>query len=338
MRLRDYKSSSSFKMAVLFTILLGIAFIALLILIYLNHTLLLKNTAIFITLVVCMVLMLIVIFVSYFISIYVVSKINHIANIATNIMETGDLSKRIDVSTKWDDLSALAFILNDLFAKADELMLGVRQVSDNIAHDLRTPLTRIRNQLHSLRETVNNKDKVKVSFIIEDADRLLNTFSALLRISNIEKGKNVVELETVSLNKLIDDVVGLYEPLLENKSITLNMSCNSISHRIDKNLMFQALANIFDNAMKFTPEKGTICIKLYNQDFKTIIELSDTGKGIPISEKEKVFERFFRADKSRSLPGNGLGLSLVKAIINSHNGDIQLSDNLPCGLVVKIIL
>ncbi len=338
MTLRNYKSSSSFKMAALFTVLLGIAFISLIILIYLNHNVLLENTGIFVTLIVCMVMMLLVIGVSYFISIYVVSRINHIASIATNIMDTGDLSKRIDVSTKWDDLSALAYILNDLFAKVDELMIGIRQVSDNIAHDLRTPLTRIRNQLDTLKNNIDNENKDSVTLILEDADRLLETFRALLRISNIEKGKNIIEAEEIYINELIDDVAGLYEPLLDEKQVKLVIQIQPVKYKLDKNLMFQALANILDNAMKFTPKNGLVVLKLYAQNKDAIIEISDTGKGIPIANKQKVFDRFFREDKSRSLPGNGLGLSLVKAIISLHKGQIELLDNIPCGLKIKITL
>jgi two-component system sensor kinase len=325
-------------MAALFTVLLGISFVLLIILIYLNHNVLLENTGIFITLIICMVMMLLVIGVSYFISVYVVSRINHIAGIATNIMDTGDLSKRIDVSTKWDDLSALAFILNDLFAKVDELMIGIRQVSDNIAHDLRTPLTRIRNHLDLLKNNIDDENKESVNFILDEADRLLETFRALLRISNIEKGKNIIEDEEIYVNELIDDVAGLYEPLLEEKEVKLFVNTKKVQYKLDKNLMFQALANMLDNAMKFTPQNGSIHLGLYIEDKDIVIEIADTGKGIPIANKQKVFDRFFREDKSRSLPGNGLGLSLVKAIISLHKGKIELLDNIPCGLKIKITL
>lgn len=338
MTLRNYKASSSFKMALLFTILLGIVLIALSYQFYINYEMLIDNPNMLIVLVICMLLMLAVIGTSFFISIYVVSRINHIAGIATKIMETGDLSKRIDISTKWDDLSALASILNDLFARVDDLMIGVRQVSDNIAHDLRTPLTRMRNQLYELDKSIDKVNKPKVEQILQEADRLLDTFKALQRISNIEKGKNIIEYQQVDLAELISDVIDLYEPLLEEKNIELKSELHALALSGDKNLLFQAFANILDNAMKFTATNGRIDIETYTRRDSGIIEIADTGIGMNHTDKEQVFKRFFRANNSRHKTGNGLGMSLVKAIIDLHHGTIDLQDNTPCGLKVHVQL
>lgn len=269
--------------------------------------------------------MFIVIFVSFAISGFVVSRINRIASTAQSIMDTGDLSQRLPIDSTWDDLSNLARVLNRFLDRIEELLFGIRTVADNIAHDLRTPLTRLRNRLEKL-------DHGDSENLVAEADHLLDTFNALLRISNIETGKRHSAFETVALRTVMQDVVDLYEPLAEEKNVTLDVSLAPQDMTGDRDLLFQAFANLLDNAVKFTPDGGNISIAL--RDGPEIV-IADTGPGIPEHDRKRVFERFYRGEASRTTQGSGLGLSLVAAVVELHRGRIALEDNAP-GLKIRI--
>ncbi len=287
---------------------------------------------------VAIVLMLLVIFSSFFISTFVVNRTNRIALTAQNIIETGSLSQRIDAGTGWDDLSYASSVVNGLLARIETLVEGVQRVSDNIAHDLRTPLTRLRNNLDTLRKEKDDPETAeKTAQLIREADSLLATFSALLRISRIETARAKNNFTTVSLPTLLRDVIELYEPLAEEKEIALAADIEDISLQGDKDLMFQAFANLLDNAIKFSTRGGKIDMRIQASEGRTLCIFADSGPGIPASEKDKVFTRFYRGDDSRSTPGSGLGLSLVAAVVSLHDGSITLEDNNP-GLRVVIAL
>lgn len=280
--------------------------------------------------------MMSVVLVSFFISMFVVSRINIIGQTAQNIMATGDLSERISIDSNWDDLSNLAQSLNAMLARIEELMIGIRDVSDNIAHDLRTPLARLRTQLESaLKKPLTEEE---IDELLKETDELLGTFNALLRISQIEKGSQEFEFKQTSLKTILADVIELYDPLAEEKAIT-------IKHKLIElptiptygHLIFQMIANIIDNALKYSPKESTVLIELAVDDDYQLIRISDQGIGIKSEEHDKVFDRFYRSDKSRHTEGNGLGLSLVKAALALHKGEITFKDNNP-GLVVEIRL
>ncbi len=275
--------------------------------------------------------MLIVIATSYLISHFVVKRTNDIADTAQTIMRTGDLSKRIEIDSKWDDLSNMAETLNSLLVRIEDLMTGIRRVSDNIAHDLRTPLTLLRNDLEELKEGKN----INHEEIIAEADHLLNTFNALLRISRIETERQKSQFKKVKIDQIIQDAIELYEALAEDKKITIQSELDHIEFIADPDLLFQAIANLLDNAIKFTPENGAIKIHLKKQNDGFIISVQDNGAGVPEDKKQKIFDRFYRGDDSRNSVGNGLGLSLVAAIVHLHDGKIEAQNTHP-GL--KIIL
>jgi signal transduction histidine kinase len=280
--------------------------------------------------------MAVVVIVSFLISIFVVGRINMIAAIAREIMETGDLSRRIAIDGNWDDLSNLAQILNDLLDKIESLMQGIRDVSDNIAHDLRTPLTRLRNHLEHMQSgDITPQERREV---LVEADAMLDTFHALLRIANIEKGKRYQAFDHCDIAILLHDVIELYEPLAEEKSVTLATHiAEHAPYFGDRDLLFQAFANLLDNALKYAPPLTAIEITLHSDGAQHRITLADQGKGVPPEEIPKLFDRFYRADKSRSSKGSGLGLSLVKAILDLHKAAITLTSNTP-GLRVEIRL
>lgn len=283
-------------------------------------------------------LMVAVIGFSFLISMFVVGRTGHIARIAHHIMRTGNLSQRIEQDSSWDDLGYMAQVLNGLLARIEELMGNVRQVSDNIAHDLRTPLTRLRNRLEALHQDMSRRgDKELVAScdsLIDEADHILNTFSALLRIAAIESGQQKQNFSDIRLEKIIADVVDLYEPLAEEKQQSLRVTTIPVSYHGDRDLIFQAFANLLDNAIKFTPHGGIITLDL-NAD--KVFTLTDNGPGIATDDQNKVFQRFYRSEASRHSPGNGLGLSLVAAVVRIHDGQISLDDASP-GLRVTIRL
>lgn len=250
----------------------------------------------------------------------------------------GDLSRRIPTDNTGDDFDQLSTNLNQMLDWIGELMEGVRRVSDNIAHDLRTPLARLRNHLDELKSDCKDVDDAEpVEQAIQEADGLLATFNALLRIARIESEKQPDYLVDVDLSTVIRDAVDLYEPLAEEKSQSLEVSIPGTQNNIrgDRDLLSQVVANILDNAVKYTQPAGTIQVNLSNGPLSVSLMIADSGSGIPVGEREKVFQRFYRLESSRSSPGNGLGLSLVAAVVTLHNAKIRLEGNRP-GLRVVI--
>lgn len=275
-----------------------------------------------------MIFMAIVVMVSFGISHFVVSRINRIAETASDIIATGDLSRRISIDTQWDDLSNLAQVLNDFLDRNEVLIEGIRDISNNIAHDLRTPLTHLRNDIEKLKK--QQSDTEPFNKLLGEADHILAIFNSLLRIATLEKGKRNQAFQPLDLSQLLRDVIELYEPVAEEKHLRLQCahlpSCTLMG---DRHLLFQLFANVLDNAIKFSPAQTKIDIALVQSKDTIAVQISDQGPGIPAHEKDRVFRRFFRGDASRSTIGNGLGLSLVKAITDLHQGEIQLGDNAP---------
>lgn len=284
--------------------------------------------------------MILVILTSFMISTFVVSRTNRIARTAKQIMDTGNLSQRIVIDSRWDDLSHMSSVLNAFLARLEDLVDGITRVSDNIAHDLRTPLTRMRNSIETLRKRALVKNDADLGAacdnLLAEADHLLGTFGALLRISRIETGRSKQSFSTLPLHKLAFDVMELYEPLAEEKGLNIRAEIEPAEIAGDRDLLFQALANLLDNAIKFSPAGGNICIRTApSAAGGAVIEMTDSGPGIPPAEREKVFQRFYRGESSRHTAGNGLGLSLVGAIAMQHDARITLDDAGP-GLRVRI--
>lgn len=246
---------------------------------------------------------------------YVVSRINKIADTADDIIATGNLSDRLYVESQWDDLSKLTLVLNQLLDKIESSVLAITSVSDNIAHDLRTPLTRLKGHIEDLPDSKERDN------LIDECDNILAIFNSLLRISDIENSNKIAGFSHLALNDIANDAVDLYLPLIEAKNIHLQFESDPIPDFIgDKDLLFQSFANVLDNAIKFTPENGAIDVRLKQQ--KTCVEFSvdDTGNGVSEDSINKLSQRFYREDKSRSTSGNGLGLALVNAIVTLHGG------------------
>ncbi len=338
---RDYKKSSSFKVATLFAGLLAIAVFALCISIYLYSSQLTEQelSTFIISLSIVSILALILIAVAGFlISIFVVTRINRFADTAHEIITTGDLTKRLEVDSRWDDLSFLAGVLNEMLEKIETLMAGVQHITDTVAHDLRTPLARVRNKLERVSMESNAQEQdihEMISPLVREVDGLLKTFNALLSLSSLESGRQGLKFESFDLEKVVMDAIELYTPLAEEKNQAITVNTNPVNYLGDRDLIFQVIANLLDNAIKFTQHDGKIEVCLETDNDYYTITIADNGPGIPIASVEKVFERFYRDQGQQHQVGSGLGLSLVLAVLNLHQAKITLEDNEP-GLKVLL--
>ncbi len=243
----------------------------------------------------------------------------------------GDLTQRVPLTGSGDEFDQLAGNLNAMLDRIERLMLGMRQVTDNIAHDLRTPLSRLRARLEvTLLERPDvNRYAEALRDTIAEADRLLSTFNALLSIAEAEAGSRRETMAVVDLAEIARSVGELYEPVADEKGLTLTVDSDTLLPvHGDRHLLSQALANLLDNALKYTPG-GAVALSAHRTDGTARIEVADSGPGIPADRREAVFDRFVRLEGSRSTPGNGLGLSLVRAVARLHGGEAWLEDNNP---------
>jgi signal transduction histidine kinase len=283
----------------------------------------------------------------YWVSRRLLARVDNLSATTRTIM-SGDLSGRLPVSGSGDELDRLAQSLNLMLNRIEQLMAGLREVSDNIAHDLKTPLNRLRNRVEeALREPYEEDSHREVlERTIEEADDLIKTFNALLSIARLEAGAAGDNRDKLDLSALVSDVAELYEPVAEERGITLKADTSApISVRGDRQLLGQAIANLIDNAMKYgapAAQKGNgwapeVEIRTQIHDENAEIIVTDRGPGVPEAERERVLGRFVRLEASRSEPGSGLGLSLVAAVARLHGGALRLEDNEP-GLRVVLSL
>jgi signal transduction histidine kinase len=262
-----------------------------------------------------------------------VAKINR----TTAQIIAGDLSRRVPTSGGRDEYDELANNVNAMLDKIEQLLEGIRHVGDSIAHDLRGPLTRLGNQLEKLADEEQPSPE-GLALCAAQAEALLRTFNALLRISRVESGAYRSAFARLDLADVVRSVCELYRAAAEERGITLTDHIAESAHVFgDRELLAQALTNLLDNAIKYTPDHGRIDVRLTMLGPRVRVRIADSGPGISPTERDRVFERFARLDQSRSHPGNGLGLALVKAVADQHGGKLTLDDNRP-GLIVNLDL
>jgi signal transduction histidine kinase len=257
-------------------------------------------------------------------------RVEIVSNTAAEIIH-GDLGKRVPLTGSGDEFDQLATNLNAMLDQIERLMSGMRQVTDNIAHDLRTPLSRLRTRLEVT--LLEPPDAARYGEVlretIAEADRLLGTFNALLGIAEAEAGSARAAMATVDLAEIVNSVVELYEPVADEKGLELRAHLEPpVLVHGDRHLLAQAAANMLDNALKYTPS-GRVEVTITGDRKTARLEVADTGPGIPEDRRDAVFDRFVRLESSRSTPGNGLGLSLVRAVAQLHGGSVTLADNQP---------
>ena len=276
----------------------------------------------------------------YVLSRNILNRISAINRTSIEIMD-GDLSQRLPVGLINDELDQLSVNLNIMLDRLNKLMTGMKDVSDNIAHDLRTPLNKIRTNLEVTLMSNPTSDNYKNSIqeVIQDIDIVINTFNSLLSISRVESGSISIDKEKIDINKLLENVIDLWEPLAEEREIILtDQSEKNILLDGNRNLLSQAISNLIDNAIKYGPNGNKINVGAKFEKDNVVLWVSDNGPGVPDADKERVLERFTRLDISRNTQGTGLGLSLVNSSIKFHKGSISLLDSNPNGLIVKLEL
>jgi signal transduction histidine kinase len=275
----------------------------------------------------------------FFVSRRVLSRIDAMTATAQTIM-AGDLAGRLPVAGTGDELDRLADHLNAMLERIEALMRGLKEVSDNIAHDLKTPLTRLRNRCEqALRGSADVAEyRAALETTIAESDDLIHTFDALLMIARAEAGQardNMAEFDAAEIAR---DIGELYEPLAEEKGLELKVEAPSGAPvRGNRELVSQALSNLVDNAIKYAkPSTATmngapaeIVIKADSEGDRILLTVADHGPGIPEADRGRVVERFVRLEQSRSEPGSGLGLSLASAVARLHGGELKLEDNQP---------
>ncbi|MEE4379184.1 MAG: ATP-binding protein [Candidatus Competibacteraceae bacterium] len=257
-------------------------------------------------------------------------RIDAVNRTAQAIM-AGDLSQRIASTRRNNEFDELGRTLNAMLERIEQLMTGMRQVTENIAHDLRSPLNRMRNRMEVT--LLEPREPAEYQTVLEqnvtDADALIQTFNALLSIAQAEAGLQRDWAEQ-DLSALVEDLAELYSVLAEEQNISFTTAITAdCMIQGNRQLLAQALSNLLDNAVKYTPASGRIALKVERIDGCTTVTVADSGPGIPADQRDKVTERFVRLDTARSSPGNGLGLSLVKAVAKQHGAQLLLEDNQP---------
>ena len=266
-----------------------------------------------------------------------VARIEAINMTSREIMRSG-LGERIPLRGSGDEWDGLAENLNSMLDRIEELVETNRQVSDNVAHDLRTPLTRMRGRLErALNQQLDvGHYRSLVNDTISDLDEILTTFSSLLRISQIEARDRTAAFRNIDLSEIVREVVELFEPTAEERAVRLKVFAReTVSVVGDRDLLFDAISNLVDNAIKHGGDRREISVAVARCDEGPILSIGDRGPGIPIEERNHVLRRFYRLERSRNRPGNGLGLSLVAAVAGLHGAHIIMADNSP-GLRIEL--
>ena len=265
----------------------------------------------------------------------VLRRIDTISSTSRKIM-SGSLSERVPVTRRNDEFDALATSLNRMLDRIEQLMQGMKEVTDNVAHDLKTPLTRLRNKAESaLRDGQDETArKEALETTIEESDKLIKTFNALLLIARAEAGTPTGALTDLDLSAVVADVAELYGPLAEEEGLVLESQvAEGIRLAGNRELLGQALVNLIENALKYyVPMEGSagrIVVGLRRDGDRVLIEVADNGPGVPAEDRKRVIERFVRLEESRTEPGSGLGLSLVAAVAQMHHGVLRIEDNAP---------
>ena len=266
-------------------------------------------------------------------------QIEDFNQMAMKIFNAGNLTSRMPVKGK-DEFSVLAGNMNAILDKMEKLFQGIRQVSDNIAHDLRSPLSRLRVDVEvTLQESKPENYRMTLERVLAELQNMQEIFQSLLSLGQAEAGSMKIRKKPIDISQLLEDIVELYGPLAEDKGLAFEANIPaSLMIEGDRQLLAQALSNLLDNAVKYVPEGGKITLKVEIKNDKAEIRLDDSGPGIPPLMRKKVFDRFVRVDPSRTLPGTGLGLSLVKAFIELHQGSITLSESKLGGTLFVILL
>lgn len=252
------------------------------------------------------------------------------ASATAGAIAAGDLTRRVPISAQRDEFDQLGASMNAMLDRIDQLLVGIKGVSDSIAHDLRTPIARARMRLENALLSATDEEALRVAMetTVADLDGITRVFQALLRIAEAEAGARRAAFARFDLAAVLADAAEVYGALAEERGQQLETSCpDKLEMQGDRDMVLQAIANLLDNAVKFTPEGGIIRLTASAPSReRREISVTDQGPGLAPADRARAGERFFRADPSRALPGSGLGLSLVKAVAALHDGELRLTD------------
>jgi heavy metal sensor kinase len=253
----------------------------------------------------------------------------------------GAMEKRVPLTGRGDEIDRLSQTFNHMLERIQSLITEIKQVTDNIAHDLKSPVTRIRGLAEVTLTTGRSLDEYQTmaASTVEECDRLLGMINTMLEISEFEAGVATLHISQVDIATLIEEACDLFQPLAEDKGLAIKAKVPpQLLVPADRSKLQRALTNLLDNAIKYTPSGGTITVSAEDGKKIVIISFRDTGIGIATDDIPRIFDRFYRADKSRSEPGAGLGLSLVRAILQAHGGDIKVSSSPGEGSTFTVVL
>lgn len=266
-------------------------------------------------------------------------RIATVTRAARRVMR-GDLSGRVPVLGSGDDFDRLNTTLNEMLARIGQLFDAVRRVSDSVAHELRTPLSRLRARLETLRHAGGSLASEQVDSAIEEVEGLEKTFDAVLRIARIESGRHEAAATPVDISAMLQDAAELYAPAAEDRRQILELDIAAgLGLQGDRDLLFQSVCNLLDNAIKYTPAAGRVGLAARGQGAEVEIRVTDTGPGIPAEHRDRVTERFYRVPSTAGAAGAGLGLSLVAAVAERHHSRLVFEDANPGpGLCVRWLI
>ena len=267
----------------------------------------------------------------------VLKRIASVSETAGEIM-SGAFSRRIPVTERSDEFDTIAVKINQMLTRIEDLMESMQQVTNNVAHDLRSPLTRLRNRLEVtlLENRSDDEYRETIEYSISQADGLIHTFNAMLSIARLEAGIDKTEWEHVRMGDLASELAELYGAVADEANLMFveRINNNPVFYG-NRHLLAQAITNLLDNAIKYTRVGGLVGIYLSGDENQFTITVTDNGPGIPRHERDRVLQRFVRLENERKSPGNGLGLSLVQAVVRMHGAELMLADNRP-GLAVSL--
>ena len=250
------------------------------------------------------------------------------------LISRGRFQERVALKTPYLEINRLVTAFNLMVDRVQDLIQRMREITDNIAHDLRSPLTRIRGiaEMSLISRTGNMTPAKAAANTIEECDNLIEMINTMLDLTEIEAGVQKFEIKHIDIHQLLEEAVELFRPLAAERSITLDLQVAKGLHiRSDPSGLQRIVCNLLDNAIKYTPQGGSVSLRGESQDNQIVITVQDTGIGIASNDLPHIFDRFFRSDQSRSKPGNGLGLSLVKAITTNLGGSVDVQSRLNDG-------